>query len=197
MNQLMEVARKEVITSKSLCRVLGVVTFIFLTAIGAFVRIPLAFTPVPITLQTFFVLLSGAVLGGRLGAASQVGYLVLGGMGLAIFTGAGGGMLHLMGPTGGYLVGFVAASWVVGKLIHRSNTARDKTNFPLILSSFIIGSLIIYLLGFLQLALVFGCSLKRALAMGVAPFILGDILKALLAASLYKGFQPRLKSIFM
>jgi biotin transport system substrate-specific component len=85
------------------------------TAMGAYIMIPLP--PVPITLQTLFVVLAGALLGGRLGALSQVVYLLLGIIGLPVFHGGKGGLGILLGPTGGYLVGFIAAAYVVGKLI--------------------------------------------------------------------------------
>ena len=93
------VLKKEVILDKTLCRVMGVLTFVILTSLGAFVRIPLPFSPVPITLQTFFVLLSGALLGSNLGTISQLSYLLLGASGLPVFTGAGSGLFYLLGPT--------------------------------------------------------------------------------------------------
>ena len=70
--------KREIILNKTLCRAMGVLTFVILTSLGAFVRIPLPFSPVPITLQTFFVLLSAALLGSNLGTISQLSYLLLG-----------------------------------------------------------------------------------------------------------------------
>lgn len=85
------ILKREIVVNKTACRIIGVTVFVILTSLGAFVRIPLPFTPVPVTLQTFFVLLSGAVLGGAIGAASQLSYLLLGTAGLPIFTNAGSG----------------------------------------------------------------------------------------------------------
>ena len=84
--------KREVILNKTLCRVMGVLTFVILTSLGAFVRIPLPFTPVPLTLQTFFILLCGAFLGSKLGVTAQLSYMFLGVLGLPIFTGAGSGL---------------------------------------------------------------------------------------------------------
>jgi biotin transport system substrate-specific component len=102
---------KEFISSKKAVAAIGVTFFVLATALSAYVRIPVPGSPVPITLQTFFVLLAGAVLGRKLGAASQIGYVILGAVGLPIFQGAGYGIAYLFGPTGGYLMGFAAAAY--------------------------------------------------------------------------------------
>jgi len=95
------VLKRELTGSKTLNIAIGVCFFLPLTALGAFVRVPLPFTPVPITLQTFFVLLSGAFLGRRSGSLTQLLYLVMGVCGAPIFTGAASGWIYLLGPTGG------------------------------------------------------------------------------------------------
>ncbi|MCU0651849.1 MAG: biotin transporter BioY [Candidatus Omnitrophica bacterium] len=111
------ILKKEIITNKQLCRLIGIAGFVIMTSLGAFVRIPLLFTPVPLTLQTFFVLLSGAFLGSRLGAVSQLSYVFLGASGLSIFTQAGSGLAYFYGPTAGYLAGFILAAFFIGKFI--------------------------------------------------------------------------------
>ena len=83
------ILKKELVLNKAACRIIGVAIFVVLTSLGAFVRIPLPFTPVPLTLQTMFVLLSGAFLGSGLAATAQLGYILLGLSGVPIFTGAG------------------------------------------------------------------------------------------------------------
>lgn len=183
-NRFLELGRKEIIISRVFLFMTGVCIFIVLTALGAFVRIPLPFTPVPITLQTFFVLLAGAVLGKRFGPISQTGYLALGLLGLPVFAGAMSGFTRLLGPTGGYLLGFIVAAWAVGKLVG----LRKGSNFIWIVFSMLAGSLIIYLLGALQLALVTRCTVKGAFYMGVLPFIPGDALKILGASLVYHRF---------
>src|SRR5262245_41782242 len=95
-------------------RVGMVIGFAFLTWAGARVSVPIPFTPVPATLQTLAVLLAGAFLGARAGAASQTIYIMMGIAGLPVFALPGGGPAYLLGPTGGYLAGFVAAPFIVG-----------------------------------------------------------------------------------
>ena len=95
-------------------RAAGILAFALLTALGAFVRIPLPFTPVPVTLQTFFVLAAGIYLGSRDAALSQLGYLAIGAVGLPVFAGGGAGFGHFLGVTGGYLIAFPIAAAMVG-----------------------------------------------------------------------------------
>ena len=135
------------------------------------VRIPLPFTPVPITGQTFAVLLVGAVLGFRRGAASLLLYLIQGMLGLPFFAGGASGLTYLLGPTGGYLVGFVVAACLVGLLAARG---LDR-HIPSALLAFLAGEVVIYLLGVAWLSLFLG--IPHAIAAGLVPFILGDSIK--------------------
>lgn len=151
----------------------GVFTFSFLTALGARVRIPLPFSPVPITSQVFFVLFSGALLGKEGGALSQLLYLALGSMGLPFFA-SGAGALYLFGPTGGYLVGFVVASYIAGCLI------KPNTRPLFVFFSLLIALLVIYLLGVFHLSLVLHIGLRKSIEMGMLPFLGVDIVKILL-----------------
>lgn len=187
------ILKREIVADKSLCRLLGLFAFIILTALGAFVRIPLPFTPVPITLQTFFVLLSGIVLGKHLGAASQLGYLLLGISGLPIFTSAGSGLAYLSGPTGGYLFGFVIASFFSGSFIE---SGRD--NLFLQFAILCLSSFIILACGTLWLKAFFGRSMTVAklLQIGFIPFIPADLVKALFALAIYSKLKFRIKQIF-
>lgn len=185
------ILRKEIIVNKTLCQIIGALVFIILTVIGAFVRIPLPFTPVPITLQTFFVLLSGAVLGSNLGAVTQLSYLFLGISGLPIFSGAGSGLFYLLGPTGGYLFGFVLTSFFVGRFIKYS-----KNNLFLTFIIFCITALVILACGTFWLGFLFKYSFTKLLIVGFIPFVPGDLLKAGAAAILYLKLKARLKEIF-
>ena len=185
------ILKREVISSKALCRVLGVSVFIIMTALGAFVRIPLPFTPVPLTLQTFFVLLSGAALGGGLGASSQMGYILLGLAGMPIFSGAGSGLFYALGPTGGYLIGFVLASYLVGNYIKRAGTS-----FSGVFLAVFLADLALLVCGVIWLKFVLGQSLGRLLFVGFLPFIPGDLLKAYAVTKIYFKLKPRLKSVF-
>jgi len=152
-------------------------TFSVLTAIGALVFLPLY--PVPVTFQTLFTCLSGAVLGPWFGALSQVIYILLGGIGLPVFAGGKAGFGTVLGPTGGYLLGFIVASFAIGKVcdLHRQPTA------PRIAGSFLLGTAIIYTLGILQLSQWMNGDLQHAVVVGVLPFIVGDGLKVAVATA--------------
>lgn len=154
-----------------------VVGFAALTALLAQVRVPLGFTPVPITGQTLAVLLSGAALGSRLGAASQTLYVAAGAVGLPVYTGAGSGWEHLTGATGGYLLGFVAAAFVVGRLAERRQDRAVATAIP----AFLTGTVVVYAFGVTWLAWSLGVDATRAMELGLVPFVVGDVMKALLA----------------
>lgn len=152
------------------------------TAVLAQVRIPLGFTPVPLTGQTFAVLLVGTVLGATRGATSQAAYVVLGASGVPIFAGGEGGWSAATGATMGYLVGFVVAAWVVGRLAERRHDRRFVTS----LLAMVVGSAVVYALGASWLAVYLGVPLVggsgSALALGVVPFLAGDAIKAIVAA---------------
>jgi biotin transport system substrate-specific component len=160
-----------------------VIGFALLTALAAQVVIPLGFTPVPITGTTFAVLLSGAVLGARRGAAAQLLYVTLGAIGLPFYAEASGGWEVATGATGGYIVGFVVAAWVVGALADRGQDRRVATAIP----AFLAGTIVIYALGaawlavYLDVPLTAAVGEPSAVALGITPFLVGDVLKAVLA----------------
>ena len=153
-----------------------VVAFSLVTALSAQVVIPLA--PVPITGQTFGVLLTGALLGPRLGALAMALYLLEGGLGLPFFAGGAGGAARLLGPTGGYLLSYPFAAALVGWLAGRGWDRRPLT----MLAAMLLGSLVVFALGAGRLAHFVGPG--RAVTLGVLPFLPGDAVKALAAAGL-------------
>jgi biotin transport system substrate-specific component len=142
------------------------------------VKFPLPFTPVPWTGQTFAVLLVGATLGAKRGAASMALYIALGALGLPVFAGGASGIAYLSGATLGYLIGFVIAAFAIGLLAERGLERSVRTA----LIPFLVGTLIIYICGVAWLAIMLG-SLDKAIAAGLLPFLIGDALK-LIAASL-------------
>ena len=147
-----------------------------LISLMAQIRIPLPFSPVPITGQTFAVLLVGAALGGRRAAVSTLLYIGQGALGLPVFAGGGFGIARLLGPTGGYLFGFVPAAYLVGILAERGLDRKPRSALPL----FIAGQMVIYAFGVAWLSTFVGFS--TALATGLLPFLAVDAFKALLAA---------------
>lgn len=146
-------------------------------ALCARLRIPLPFSPVPITGQTLAVLLVGALLGSRRGGLSLLTYLVEGACGLPVFQGGNAGLAYLAGPTGGYLVGFVAAAYVTGLLAERGWDRRTGTT----ILAMLLGNATLYAFGLPWLAVFVG---SNALSLGFYPFIAGDLLKVALAATL-------------
>ncbi len=157
-----------------------VVGFALFTALMAQIVIPLGFTPVPITGQTFAVLLAGAALGKTAGAASQGLYWILGALGLPFYAEASGGWEVATGATGGYLLGFVAAAWIVGYLAERRQDRAVLTAIP----AFLFGSVIIHLIGVPWLAGVLQVPWTQAAELGSYPFIAGDLIKVALAGVL-------------
>jgi biotin transport system substrate-specific component len=154
--------------------------FAILTGIASKIRLFFPFTPVPITMQTMVVLTSGYFLGKKYGAYSESIYILFGILGMDWFAYKGG--IHtIIGPTGGYLIGFIVASYVVG-----SFTEKHKS----IILSFSVGNIIIYLLGSLWLWGFLGfCDIKYVFEKGIAPFIIGDILKIITATAFVKIYQ--------
>jgi biotin transport system substrate-specific component len=156
---------------------IAVFGFALLTGLAALWEIPLPFTPVPITGQTFAILLAGATLGLRAGAASQLLYLAMGIVGVPFFAGGSSGWEVVTGPTVGYLVGFIAAAAVVGRLAERRQDRRVVSAIP----AFLAGSAVIYLFGMAGLMAVAGMTAVDAFTLGVVPFLIGDGIKAVAA----------------
>ncbi len=148
-----------------------------LIALAAQAKIVLPFSPVPITGQTFAVLMLGALLGARRGALCVLVYLAEGALGLPVFAG-GVGVAALVGPTAGYLAGFVAAACLVGLLAERGWDRRVGTT----ILAMVLGNITIHVFGVVWLSFLMG--VKAAMAVGTYPFIIGDILKILLAAAI-------------
>ncbi|MCE2528047.1 MAG: biotin transporter BioY [Actinomycetia bacterium] len=159
--------------------VIQVTAFALLTALFAQFTITLPFTPVPITGQTFAVLLTGATLGMWAGGASQLLYLVLGTF-MPFYAGGASGTDVLFGANGGYLFGFVVAAALVGKLAERHHDRRVISA----VTAFLTGSLVIYFFGVIGLMAAANMDVITALEKGVVPFIVGDVIKAYAAGLL-------------
>lgn len=181
--------------------------FTALIICGAYISIPLSFTPVPVILQNLFVLLCGLLLGVWWGGASILLYLVLGAIGLPVFAGGGGGLAHLLGPTGGYLIGFLVSVITVGLISSiPARTKRSAHNatpslrrryvgnrYSLLFDVIAVGagSISVYLLGIPWLMYTATLNLATALSVGLFPFLLGDVLKAILAVSIARFIRKR------
>jgi biotin transport system substrate-specific component len=160
-----------------------------LTAVGAYIHVPIG--PVPIVLSTLFVILSGLLLGSRWGPASMALYLLVGAIGIPVFAGGKGGFAHFLGPTGGYLFGYLISSWITGLISEKSNRLLFRDVIAVV-----IGSLILYGCGVPWLKIVTQMSWPKALLVGMVPFLIGDAIKASVAVILARSVRPMLNRVF-
>jgi biotin transport system substrate-specific component len=165
--------------TNALMNVLLVVAASLITAAAAQLEVRLPWTPVPVTGQTFAVLLCGVVLGARRAFAAQCLYLLEGACGLPFFAGGAAGIVRLFGPTGGYLIAFPFAAAITGAF---AENAWDRKPFTMFLAM-LAGSLIIFTLGLAQLSRYVPAN--ALLAAGLLPFLPGDLIKSLLAAGVF------------
>ncbi|MDR1597688.1 MAG: biotin transporter BioY [Holosporales bacterium] len=144
-------------------------------------QICVPFVPVPFTMQTLAVLFVASSLGARYGIISVLMYLAEGAIGLPVFAKCASGLPHLLGPTGGYLIGFTFAAYLIGTLIEKFKAK----SFLAIFGSGLAGEVVLFLIGYLQLACFVGFT--AAFKLGVVPFLLGDFVKVLLFALIMSG----------
>jgi biotin transport system substrate-specific component len=156
-------------------------------AAAAQVAVPVPLSPVPMTLQPLAVLAVGGLLGGASGVAALTAYLALGALGFPVFAGGAGGALHLVGPTGGYLLAFPVAAGMTGALASRGGVLRTLVACAL-------GMVMIHVGGVAQLA-VLGGDPAAAFRVGFVPFVTGDLLKVGLAAAVILGLRPRTRRV--
>ena len=157
-----------------------VVAFAALTFVGANIVIPVA--PVPITMQTLFVLLAGALIGARRGALSQAVYVGAGSVGLPVFAGGLAGSAVVAGPTAGYLMAFAVTPFIVGTLLRRSPSLMGQ------IGVFALGTAVIFLMGVAHLAVFYTHDLGTALQLGLVPFLPGAAFKLVAAVSIYRSW---------
>ena len=164
--------------------------FAALTAAGTFIAIPLPFSPVPVALQNLFALLAGLCLGPFQGSLSVALYLTAGALGAPVFAGASGGIARLLGPTGGYLLGYLFAAFAGGLVAGRPRTDKQTPLWRIILAA-ALGLLVVYIPGMFRLKQLMGFGWTQALAGGVLPFLPGDVAKVAAAALI----APRLRRL--
>ena len=162
--------------AKNAVLVVGLTLF---TAACAQVAVPLPFTPVPLTLQTFAVLVGAAALGAKRAVIAQILYVLAAAAGAPVLAGASHGMAKVLGPTGGYIVGFIVASFVVGSIAQRGATRHAGTT----VAAYAAGTAVVYALGVSWLAVYADMSLVDALRAGMVPFLIGDLIKAVAAGA--------------
>ncbi|WBU52140.1 biotin transporter BioY [Paracoccus sp. SCSIO 75233] len=152
-----------------------------LLALSAQASVPMF--PVPMTLQTLAISLIGLTYGSRLAAVTLIAYLAEGAVGLPVFSNGGGGLPYMMGPTTGFLIGFVGMAWLTGWLVERG---FDRGFGKLFLAAFI-PALLLFVPGVLGLKLVTGMGWQAAVMAGAVPFLIGAVVKAVIAAMAVKG----------
>ena len=150
-------------------------------SVSSYIKIP--FYPVPLTMQTLAVLLIAMSYGFSRGTLTVSTYLSLGFVGMPVFA-SGSGIAYMFGPTGGYLIGFLFATVVIGYLSDRGMSKKWSYTILCMLA----GNIIIYIFGLVHLQNLLNINLTRTLEIGLYPFIYGDFLKIILAASLMSGF---------
>lgn len=186
-------------SERAVAQAFWVFTFAILTAIGAQIEIP--HHPVPYTFQTLIVMLAGALLGKRNGFFSMTLYLALGVAGLPVFSGGGFGLARILGPTGGYLLSFPIAAFVIGSLLSGKTPGRNaQEGFRKLLFSstwtffsLFTGLLIIFLFGTIQLYVVYFKDWNGAFNAGFLIFSWWDLLKLTAAATIYREVSRRVK----
>jgi biotin transport system substrate-specific component len=159
-----------------------------IVALAAQFAVPVPFSPVPMTLQPLAVLVVGGILGPAAGVAALVVYIALGAMGFPVFAGGGSGALHLVGPTGGYLLAFPVAAGITGALVGRGPSVLR------VLVACALGMMVIHIGGVAQLALL-GGDPELAFRVGFLPFFTGDLLKIGLAALIILAVGSKLRSL--
>jgi biotin transport system substrate-specific component len=181
----------KIVSRPHLADLLWIFSFSILTAVAAQITIPVE--PVPFTLQTMMVLLSGAFLGAKNGAYSQVVYLGLGVLGFPVFAQVPDmtiGLARLFGPTGGYLLSFPVAAFLVGYLIE-----KNKSYINFVFSMFV-ANIFILLVGSLYLGIFFLGNIVKGLETGAALFLVWEVAKVFAAASIYFGVSKKYKKVF-
>lgn len=188
MLQIRRAADVTVVDSRPARRAVAVLAFALLTAFSAHVSVPLIGTPVPVSMQTLVVVLSGLLLGPALGVAAQTAYLMAGAAGLPVFA-QGLGLPYLFGPTGGFLLAFPVAAAVAGLAAARLDNATSF-RLPAMAVAAAAGAATILLGGWAQLAAMTGDAATAA-QMGVLPFIAGDVAKVAVAAVIASRLRRR------
>ena len=175
-------------THRFLVKISLTALFAALTAAGAFIAVPIG--PVPIVLQNMFAVLSGLILGPLMGSAAVGLYLLAGIINLPVFAGGTGGIARFMGPTGGFLVGYLIAAFSAGLIAGRPSLDR-KISLPRLILAVFLGFLILYVPGLLWLKTRLNLDWFATLMAGFVPFIAGDIIKGIAAVLI----TPRLRKI--
>lgn len=181
-----EILRRDTNASEQLRMTVHASLLAALIAAGAYIAVPIG--PVPIVLQNMFILLAGLLLGSRWGLAAVGIYLLAGACGFPVFAGGTGGIGRFAGPTGGYLIGYLPAVFIVGLFSKYEKTGLDVIGM-------ILATFVIYTTGVSWLQIITGMVFSKALAVGMYPFLVGDAFKIAAAAAIAKAIRPVIRKI--
>lgn len=165
--------------------------FAAITGVTSGIIIPLPFTPVPMTLATLAVMLTGGLLGSKYGSISMIVYVLLGAFGAPVFSGYSGGFAKILGPTGGYIIGYILTAFITGIIIEKIN---KKNRFYMNIIAMTIGISSCYILGTAWFMISTSTPLWTSLVSCVFPFLIGDLLKIIAGAMLIKKLRPALQN---
>jgi len=166
--------------------------FAALTAICSYITIPLGFTPISMNLATLGVFLAGGLLGRKYGTLSIVVYVLMGAVGIPVFAGFQAGFGVLTGPTGGFIMGYILAAFIIGSIADRSASSGIRS-LALCTSSMILGIIVCYSLGTIWFMVLTGTGIWTSLTACVFPFISVDLIKIAVAAVLVRKLHPFVK----
>ncbi|MDR1059380.1 MAG: biotin transporter BioY [Treponema sp.] len=175
---------------KAITRITLIALFAALIAAGTFISIPLPFSPVPVVLQNLFTLLAGLILGPLLGGFAVGLYLIAGAIGAPVFAGASGGFVRFLGPTGGFLLGYLFSAIAAGAVVGRPRGEGTPRLWRIILGASL-GLLSIYVPGLIRLKMVLDTTWTAVFTAGFLPFLIGDVVKGAAAVII----APRLRRL--
>ena len=162
--------------------------FTALIIIGGYISIPIPISPIPIVLADFFVMMAGLFMGYKWGAGSVMLYVFLGFVGLPIFAGGKAGLSVIVGPTGGFVFGYLLMAFLIGFI-----STRGKGSFIKNLAALIVGNISLYTVGILGLKISMDLSIGKAIAVGLFPFIIGIVIKVAALLILARILLPQFK----
>jgi biotin transport system substrate-specific component len=166
--------------------------FAALMAILSQIAVPLPFTPVPVTLQSLAVFLTGVILGSKRGAMAIVVYTLMGLVGLPVFAQGEAGLGVLLGPKGGYIFGFILAAFIIGRIVEKTK----ELSYLKTLGSMVVGLIIFYATGWVQIKFVLDLSFKEAFFIGVAPFLPFDLIKIVCGAYIGSAVRKAVVKVY-
>ena len=168
--------------------------FAAILAVASWISVPLPFTPVPINLATLAVTLTGALLGSRYGSLSVIIYLLLGAVGVPVFAGFTGGLGHIAGPTGGYIVGYLTSVFICGLVIEL--TGKDDVKWWTTAIAAVLGTFSCYVLGTIWFIVLTNNTLAASMTMCVLPFLPGEVFKLVAASVIVPVLKPVLDRMY-